>query len=189
MGSKRVDEPLITINAMVRVGPWTVEQVLHGTWRNCDRCGADHKEVWVCTVDADDEAVGMRLGGQRTWRIGSTCGPTLMMVSEIEWSDGTKDLQRIVRLALRATRVVAWAREEGYGEDSLLPYVVEDLELLKKGELGRLRQKRMGVYLRLVEGWLDAKAEAVKAGSPAPPTPHLLPAARDRLDQQRRPRP
>src|SRR5688572_19909538 len=75
-------EPTITISAMVRVGPWTVESVQHGPWRRCDRCGARHREVWVCTVDSDAAELLVTLRGQPTWHIGSTCGPTLMRVSE-----------------------------------------------------------------------------------------------------------
>lgn len=111
---KRVDTPLITINAMVRVGPWTVEHVHHGNWRKCDRCETDHNEVWVCTVHADDRAIASRLDGKRSWRSGSTCGPTLMLVSDIEWAGKTKDLKRMVRLAVDAARAIEGARKTKY---------------------------------------------------------------------------
>jgi hypothetical protein len=82
---KRVNQPVITIEAMVRVGPWLVERVHHGHWRNCDRCDADYKEVWVCVIEADDSTVGTHLGGKRTWQIGSTCGPKLMLLTDAFW--------------------------------------------------------------------------------------------------------
>lgn len=71
---------MLTIRAMVRVGPWvleTVERDDEGT--NCDRCDEPIKEIWTCTVDTDWKRLGT-LDGKRRWRIGSTCGPTLLEV-------------------------------------------------------------------------------------------------------------
>lgn len=179
MGSKRLDEPVITITAMVKVGPWTVETVEYGKWRHCDRCETAHKEVWVCTIDpeVDDATVRARLRGERTWRVGSTCGPTLEMVSDHNWAGTTADLKRVVRLVVRATHRLAEAKRLGYG-DSLYPYVAEDLELLKKGKLPRRMQKRMSSMLTFIERWLERKARAEKEGAPLPPAPHAHPSLR-----------
>lgn len=125
---------------MVRVGPWVVEDVIDGEWRKCDRCGTDHKQVWVCTVDADQVDIIAKLGGKRTWRVGSTCGPTLEMVSNADWSAQTKELQRVVRLAVDATRTLAKARACGI-DHLFLPWIVENLELLKNGTLSRHKQR------------------------------------------------
>ena len=113
-----------------------MEEVIHGEWRKCDRCRTDHKEVWVCTVDADEVDIIAKLGGKRMWRVGSKCGPTLEMVSAASWAPQTKDLQRVVRLAVDATRVLEKAK--AFGIDHLfLPWVVERLEFLKSGQLSR----------------------------------------------------
>lgn len=194
MGNKRVDEPVITIRAMVKIGPWTVEEVRYGEWKKCRRCKTPHKETWVCTIDPDvpDAVVKERLGNDRTWCVGSTCGPTLEMVSDHDWAGTTKELQRAVKLAVRATHTIARARAAGYdaaaiasaqaaaeaaGRDygwsnaSLLPIVAEDLALLLKGELHGRKFRRTSSLLTTLERWLDAKDEAAKSGAPPPRAP------------------
>ena len=165
MGTKRTDSPVITINAMVRVGPWTVEQVHHGKWRQCDRCETDHKEVWVCTVNADESAIGA-LNGRRTWLIGSTCGPTLMLVSALEWRAQTKDLKRIIRLLLDARRAIEGARKHDDRDFYYLELIAARAELLRQGLLDRQQQRVMrhhvsGVLttLRRLEQASDGSAE------------------------------
>ena len=187
MGHKRVDEPLITISAMVKVGPWMVESVEYGHWRPCRRCDTMHKETWVCTIDpsVDDATVAARLGGDRTWRVGSTCGPTLEMVSDHNWAGTTKDLSRIVRLVVRATHTIAKASAAGYREDSLTEIVSKELELLKAGKLERRMQKRMGMLLTSIERWLERKALSETLGVPMP-VPMGHPGLRDRINADRK---
>ncbi len=127
-------EPTITISAMVRVGPWTVETVQHGPWRRCDRCNARHREVWTCTVDADAAELATTLRGQQTWRIGSTCGPTLMLVSEAVWDSQTKALGKVLHLLVRARRAIAVAAARNH-EYWALSLIVERTELLQRREL------------------------------------------------------
>lgn len=102
----------------------------------------------MCTVDADRADIIARLGG-RTWR-----GPTLETVSNANWEGATKDLQRAVRLAVRAHGVLERARRQGYDE-SLVPFQLEDLELLKKLELPPRTQRRLGRMLAFIEQWLE----------------------------------
>jgi hypothetical protein len=187
-------EPVITINAMVKVGRWTIGPVYWGPPRHCDRCNTWHKYVYVCTVDPEtpDNVVAEKLLGERVWWVGSTCGPTLGLVSdatwavsEEEWDGWAKDFKKVVKLAMRATATIEQARREGY-DDSLIPYVVEDLALLLKNELSPRRRKRMSNLLRLIEGWLQRKAAAAKAGEPSLPAPRLHSSARDALNAERK---
>lgn len=155
MGNPRVNTPLITINAMVRVGPWLVERVTHGEWRKCDRCGTDHKEVWTCSVVQGEEEVLARLpGGQRTWLVGSTCGPILELASGATWKDQAPDLRRIVRLAVDATRALERARAAGL-EHIWLPSIAERLEPLKRMELDRHSQKVLRHHVNWLKNDLD----------------------------------
>ena len=188
-------EPVITINAMVKVGRWTIGPVYWGPPRQCDRCGTVHNYVYVCTIDPDvpDEVVREKLLNERVWWVGSTCGPTLAMVSDAEWTmsdeewtGSVKLLKKSMMLAIRATRTIDEARRQGY-DDSLLPYVLEDLALLLKNELSPRRQRRTGRLLTFIEGWLKRKAEAAEAGAPPPPAPQLHPSARDVLAAERKP--
>ena len=157
-----MDEPLMTINALVKVGPWTIGPVHYGEWRQCDRCGTHHKYVWVCTIDSevDDAMVAARLQGRRVWRVGSKCGPTLEMVSDSKWGGPPKELARIVKLAVDAKRAIAGAQASDL-EFWALPLVVERLELLLKGGLSRHLQR---VLRHHVSGILDTlRADAAKA--------------------------
>lgn len=187
-------EPVITINAMVKVGRWTIGPVYYGPPRHCDRCATVHNYVYVCTVDPDvpDRVVAEKLQGERAWWVGSTCGPTLGMVSDATWTvsdeewEGTvKDFKKVIKLVMRATATIEEAERQGYG-DSLIPFVREDIALLLKNQLPARRRRAMTGLLRLVEEWLQRKAESAKKGQPPPPTPHLHPSARDMLDAQRK---
>lgn len=127
-------DPTITIPAMVRVGPWVVESVAYGPWRKCDRCGARHREVWTCTVDANAIDISTALNGQRTWCIGSTCGPTLMLVSEEVWRGKTQSLAKTLHLLVRSRRALAVASLRDHGSWAL-PLIRERTDMLERGEL------------------------------------------------------
>lgn len=111
---------MLTIRAMVRVGPWIVREVMkQADFTSCQRCGTSIKEIWVCEVDVDSERI-RELGGQRVWAIGSTCGPTLLEVSEAEWSKLERPLARRLKLLARIDRLIAASASGGH----VLPSVV-----------------------------------------------------------------
>jgi len=175
MGNKRVDEPVITIRAMVKVGPWTVEDVEYGKWRPCRRCKTMHKETWVCTIDPNvpDSVVKERLDGDRTWRVGSTCGPTLEMVSDHNWAGTTADLKKKVRLAVDATRAIKGGRASAH-EWHFLHLVEAWLPQLLAGTLDLHLQTVMRHHVNGVLNTL--KEDAWKAAqAKAPPWPPRLP--------------
>lgn len=142
----------LTIRAMVRVGPWTVRNVYYRqTFTNCERCDARLKEVWECEVDADSPRI-VELGGKNIWLIGSTCGPTLMMVSEETWRRHEKPLKSTVRLATRTQRVIDAARATNYTR--LPDFVEERLPLLLDGTLPERPRKHLGAVVTTHGRWL-----------------------------------
>lgn len=103
---------VITIPAMVRVGPWTLNAIERDeNWSHCERCNERIKEIWVCEVDEFDEAMLVKLEGKRVWRIGSKCGPVLLEVSEQVWKQSTQGVQYRLKLWRRFDRLVQVARE------------------------------------------------------------------------------
>lgn len=105
---------VITIPAMVRVGPWTLKAIERDeNWSHCERCPTPIKEIWVCEVDEADEAMLVKLEGKRAWRIGSTCGPVLLEVSEQVWKQSTQAAQYRLNLWKRFERLIQVAREMG----------------------------------------------------------------------------
>jgi hypothetical protein len=87
---------VITIQAMARIGPWTLESLVRNPdWENCERCGQRIKEVWIVKVESVD--LMNKLHGKPEWRIGSDCGPHLLNVSEKIWKDTTSDAQKRLR--------------------------------------------------------------------------------------------
>lgn len=106
---------MLTIPAMVRVGPWILERVQKDPrWTSCERCSQRIKEVWTCTVDADRDDILLSLGGQSTWRIGSTCGPTLLGVSQETWKEHTKGSMRRLRLLIKIEKLIQDAAAAGF---------------------------------------------------------------------------
>ena len=133
-------KPVFTINAMVKVGPWTVVRVEDlDDWDRCERCGKDIKQVWVCTVDADFDGLA-KLNGKREWRIGSKCGPTLDAVSAAHWNGATKDLRSNIRLMHDVLRLEAAARAQSH---ALPNEVAERTALLLAGTLDGRPLKRL----------------------------------------------
>jgi hypothetical protein len=165
VSSKRVDEPVITINAMVKVGRWTIGPVYYGRWRRCDRCQTEHKYVYVCTVDddVDDQTVAEQLFNHRVWRVGSTCGPTLDRVSSDEWGGPPAELAKIVRLAVSATHVLERAAREGY-DSYHLPLIAGKLEPLKGGQLTPHELKVFGSHVSRVKTALDSRKRRREEG-------------------------
>lgn len=142
----------LTIRAMVRVGPWTVRQVHYQqTVTNCERCDARIKEIWECEVDLDSPRLS-ELGGKSVWLIGSTCGPTLMMVSEATWKVCERPLKGQLRLAIRTQRVINAARDQGYPD--LPDFVEERFPLILAGTLEERSRKHLGMVVTTHGRWL-----------------------------------
>lgn len=160
MGTVSRYSPVITIRAMVKIGPWTVEEVSHGPSRKCDRCGTLHNYVWVCTIDptVSNAIVADRLEGRRTWRVGSTCGPTLEMVSAETWTGDTKELQKRIKLAVDAARVLADCDRAGYA-DLYVDTVREWQQPLINGTLSQHYQRVMGSHVRSIAKSLRRRAQ------------------------------
>ena len=125
---------MLTIRAMVRVGPWVIETIERdddGT--HCERCPQAIKWIWVCRVDEDSPRL-VELGGKAVWRIGSTCGPTLLMVSDEVWSGTTKAYLSAIKLIYRASVVLRIAAEREDHHWSLKS-IAERTEALRNGTL------------------------------------------------------
>ena len=106
---------------MVRVGPWTLNAIERDEkWSRCERCNERIKEIWVCEVDEFDDAMLAKLEGKRVWRIGSTCGPVLLEVSEQVWKQSTREVKYRLKLWRRFDRLVQVAREIGAELPSLI---------------------------------------------------------------------
>lgn len=94
---------------MVKIGPWTVTEVLRAERRErCQRCGTSIIEVWCCSVDASFERLH-DLDGQRDWRVGNDCGPNLIEVTDEIWNRATKDAESRLRLLQLLDELIAVA--------------------------------------------------------------------------------
>lgn len=135
---------MLTIRAMVRVGPWTILGVEWiPEWTSCQRCGERIKEVWVCEVDPVSERFE-ELRGQAIWRIGSDCGPKLLAVSDAVWKMARSPIQRRFRLLGRAERLIAVASVRGY---ELPPVVAQRLQGLADGTATDKEMRHLGLVI------------------------------------------
>lgn len=125
--------PNLTIKMMVKLGPWTFLGIDdkgfdQERWEHCQiqGCGEHIRYVHVCQLDADS----------REWRIGSTCGPTLIQISEEVWGRVANDAARNLKLLLRAERV----KELESGPNAIMAkhlgngWVDEIIAVLKSGK-------------------------------------------------------
>jgi hypothetical protein len=137
---------MLTINAMVRIGPWTIESVSYNSsWQTCERtgCGKNIKEVWTCVVDASYGKLDV-LGGKTSWQIGSVCGPTLIEVSEQIWSKETKMPSKRLKLLKRLEVLTDAAEKQSYE----LPNLFKDYRpMLIDGTISAKQIGRMGFIL------------------------------------------
>lgn len=85
-------------------------------------------------MDSDAAELLVTLRGQPTWHIGSTCGPTLMRVSEEVWHSETDAVAKVIHLLVRARRTLATASERGY-DSWPVGLIAERTELLQRGKL------------------------------------------------------
>ena len=136
---------MLTIPAMVRVGPWTlVELSKSHEWTNCERCDTPIKEIWTCTVNPAAAELLARLDGKLEWRVGSVCGPALLEVSEQVWKDETAGTMRRMRLLLKVEKLVAQAADQGLELPTL---IFERRELLLRGEVTDKQLRHLGLVV------------------------------------------
>lgn len=132
---------MLTISAMVSIGPWMVEAVERDeNWTRCERCKTPIKEIWVCSVAADYAGLD-KLKGQRVWRIGSECGPTLEEMSKEHWDDQAKGIRTRLRLAKKVLKLQAAARARNI---VLPPEIDEKLAQLVGGDMFYRDRQRLG---------------------------------------------
>src|SRR5215510_1687135 len=81
---------LLTIRAMVDMGPWLLRDVdeLEGRHEKCEVCGTRIKHVWVMEKQTAPRDVK---------RIGSECGPRLELMSATVWNEKTKQMRGSIR--------------------------------------------------------------------------------------------
>lgn len=151
-------ERTLTIPAMVRVGPWTLITLeKRAEWTNCERCSTSIKEVWTCAVDPAAEQLLAGLAGQREWRIGSVCGPTLLGVSEKVWKEHTRRTASCMRLLERVERLVTRAADQAI---ELPPLVFERRELLRSGEATDQQVRHLGLVVGRWAGRLEPSSSS-----------------------------
>ncbi len=146
-----------TLRRMVRWGPWSFLGVhdkgrSHDRWERCEveDCGKEIRYVHICQLD----------GEEHQWRIGSTCGPTLMHISEEEWNAAVRHADRDLRLLLRAQRLLRFEHgTETLGTRFLgSDWLEEIIELIQAGSLdGPTRMRKHHGHptdLRVIQGRL-----------------------------------
>ena len=136
---------MLTIPVMVRVGPWTlVNLARHPEWTNCERCDTRIKEVWTCVVDATATKALERLDGKPEWLVGSTCGPTLLEVSDAVWKQQTSSTLRRMNLLARVEALLERAEAEAVE----LPKVIRERRtLLLSGEATDKQVRHLGLVV------------------------------------------
>ncbi len=139
---------MLTIPAMVHVGPWTLVDLSKSLeWTNCERCDTPIKEVWTCTVDPAASELLTRLEGKQEWRVGSVCGPTLLEVSERVWKEETSGTMRRMQLLVKVERLISRAANQGL---ELPAIIIERRDLLQRGEATDKQARHLGL---LVGSW------------------------------------
>lgn len=138
---------------MVRVGPWMLEYIQRdSSWTQCERCSRRIKEVWQCTVDANQSDILEPLDGQATWRVGSTCGPTLLSVSEDVWGQNTRDWTRRLNQLIKVTALIDEADRTGFEfPEAIRTYLHEYQRKLSTGTIGERELRHCGL-IRAVQG-------------------------------------
>lgn len=136
---------MLTIPAMVRVGPWMLVEFSKGSeWTNCERCDTPIKEVWTCTVNPAAAEFLSRLGGKLEWRVGSVCGPALLEVSEQVWREETAGTARRMRLLLKVEKLV---RNAAAQSRELPALILERREQLLRGEATDKQLRHLGLVV------------------------------------------
>lgn len=92
----------LTIRMMVKLGPWMFMGIddkgfEQSRWEHCEVDGCGEHIRYVHVVQREDNP--------KEWRIGRTCGPKLIQISEEVWGRVAKDAARNLKLLLRAERI------------------------------------------------------------------------------------
>lgn len=126
---------------MVKIGPWTIESThWNPLGQNCERCGAHLKEVWTCSVDPQHERLP-DLGYKTKWEIGSTCGPTLIEVSEHVWKEKITNPQKRLKLVNRLDRLIQESNKESH---TLPQHLIDYKAALIDGNVTDRNMKHIG---------------------------------------------
>ena len=85
-----------TINAMVRIGPWTITHVVDRGKRDgaCERCSTPIRYEYHVVLDEHHDPGEL---GKHAWVVGSKCGPDLAEASAEFWSPQWKSVDAEVR--------------------------------------------------------------------------------------------
>ena len=123
-----------------------------------------------------------KLTGKRKWLVGSTCGPTLEVVSDGRWSGPPKALKTTVKLAVDATRAIKGGRASER-EWHFLHLVEAWLPKLLDGTLDPRLQRPMrshvnGVLNRLKQDAWEAEQAKARPWPPAFPAQRLAASSR-----------
>lgn len=135
---------MLTIRAMVRFGPWTLNDIERvDELEHCHRCNASIREVWVCEIESSHER-SAELGDQTIWRIGNECGPALMQVSDEVWKHQTSPVRSRIRYAKRLEVLLKKASDARYE----LPAFVEERRVaLLNGTLDERLLRHLGLVM------------------------------------------
>lgn len=129
---------MLSIFAMVRMGPWTLNriEVLDARSDQCQRCQTKIKNVWIM------ERHGHRPQCQR---IGSECGPQLEELSAELWGPATAPFKLSLRhlVSLRKIQTIELQSPSFLPSDYQRGWAAQQLELLARG-LTPIERRRMG---------------------------------------------
>lgn len=92
----------LTIRMMVKLGPW---MFLGIDDKGFDQSKWEHCEIEDCGEHIRYVHVVEREDAPKQWRIGSTCGPKLIEISEEIWGRVAKEAARNLKLLYRAERM------------------------------------------------------------------------------------
>ncbi len=163
LGDRLDVSTMLTIPAMVRVGPWVLECIQRDpNSTKCERCSQRIKEVWQCTVDADETGILNELDGRATWRIGSTCGPTLLGISNEVWKQNTQALKSRLNQLIKVVALIQESDAVGFELQGRVRTFLEEYERsLRDGTISEREVRHCG----LIRARQERALEAYKRGN------------------------
>ncbi len=138
---------MLTIRAMAAMGPWIlthIDVLRRRGDEQCQRCGENLRYVWVMEKQTEPKEV---------WRIGSTCGPTLELVSEEMWNKLIKPFTTSIDLLLDLEHLAKWELEY----PALLPrsyelgWAEKQRAIIAAGDLTAHQRMVLGHHIRAKE--------------------------------------